>query len=250
MCTRSAAPGSAGHPANPARGFGAAVGSRRWSHRLAKRAITAYGRRPGRLLPVASPRQAPPVLVATSRPLRGEAAAAVVALAGSSRTWNSRFSGVAAAAAAGLAAAAGDAVRLTRTGGSGSFWWIELSSYGDALVLLGSQLRLSATGDGPGGADRRTPSGGCERGQSLESAYAGMERVSAPVADALTVRENTPSSDAEAVTALIESAYRGPVRAGKAGPPRQTCYDGQRTDLEGGPRGHRPRGRPAADRVE
>ena len=156
MCTRSAAPGPQDTQQTQRAVFERLMGSRRSWRRLAKRAITAYERDLAALARrVAAP--APPVLVATSRPLRGEAAAAVVALSLVVPGWELELSGVAAAAAAGLAAAAGDAVRLTRTGRYGSFWWIELSSYGDALVLLGSQLRLSATGDGPGGADRRTP---------------------------------------------------------------------------------------------
>jgi hypothetical protein len=99
----------------------------------------------------------PPVRFATSRPLRGTGDTAVVLLTLSLPGWELELSGVAAQAAAGLAAGPAGTPLLTRTGRYGSFWWIELSGDGEQLVLLGSQLRLWATGAGNGPAAALTP---------------------------------------------------------------------------------------------
>jgi ribosomal protein S18 acetylase RimI-like enzyme len=56
-----------------------------------------------------------------------------------------------------------------------------------------------------------------------------MGEVSAPVSDSLTVREAIPA-DAEGITALIESAYRGPVSR-QGWTTEADLLDGQRTDL-------------------
>jgi ribosomal protein S18 acetylase RimI-like enzyme len=57
-----------------------------------------------------------------------------------------------------------------------------------------------------------------------------MERVSAPVSDALRVREAS-LADAEAVTELIESAYRGDVSR-QGWTTEADLLDGQRTDVD------------------
>jgi ribosomal protein S18 acetylase RimI-like enzyme len=57
-----------------------------------------------------------------------------------------------------------------------------------------------------------------------------MERVSAPVSDALKVREAS-LADAEAITGLIESAYRGDASR-QGWTTEADLLDGQRTDLE------------------
>ncbi len=139
--------------------FERVMGSRRSWRRLAKRAAAAYQRE----LAEQARRIAatvPPVRVATSRPLRGTGAGAVVVLTLALPGWELELSGVAAGAAAGLVAGALDAPVLTRTGRYGLFWWIEVSVRdrpGEPLVLLGSQLRLSATGDGRGGTLPQIP---------------------------------------------------------------------------------------------
>ncbi len=56
-----------------------------------------------------------------------------------------------------------------------------------------------------------------------------MGQVSAPVSDALRVREASPD-DAERITELIESAYRGPVSR-QGWTTEADLLDGQRTDL-------------------
>lgn len=79
MCTRSAAPRPQDTQQTERAAFERLMGSRRSWRRLAKRAVSAFERDlAARARRVAA--AAPPVLVATSRPLRGEAAAAVVAL--------------------------------------------------------------------------------------------------------------------------------------------------------------------------
>ena len=57
-----------------------------------------------------------------------------------------------------------------------------------------------------------------------------MEPVSAPVYDTLTVRK-AALDDAEAITELVESAYRGPVSR-QGWTTEADLLDGQRTDLE------------------
>jgi hypothetical protein len=151
-------------PQRPQQGERAAfervMGSRRGWRRLAKRAAAAHERELGKLAcRVAA--TAPPVLAATSHPLRGQDQAAVVTLTLSLPGWELHLSGVAAAAAANLADLRESAERrLTRTGRYGVFWWIEIESVeqGDAVtVLLGSQLRLFPTGEGSGFTAPQTP---------------------------------------------------------------------------------------------
>jgi hypothetical protein len=159
MCTRSA-----GRPAVPpadvaatssSPSFERIVGSRRSWRRMARRATAQHERE----LSQAVRRLAagvPPVLRATSEPLRGEAEGAVVTLVLSLPGWELTLSGVAAGAAAQLDSAGGSALRLIRTGRYGCFWWIELlddtaeTAREEPLVLLGSQLQLSSGGDGGG----------------------------------------------------------------------------------------------------
>jgi ribosomal protein S18 acetylase RimI-like enzyme len=57
-----------------------------------------------------------------------------------------------------------------------------------------------------------------------------MERVSAPVSDALRVREAS-LADAEVITELIESAYRGDVSR-QGWTTEADLLDGQRTDVD------------------
>jgi hypothetical protein len=124
------------------------MGSRRGWRRLAKRAAAAHERELARLARVVAA-GAPPVLAATSRPLRGQAHAAVATLSLSLPGWELRLSGVAAAAATDLVASP-TGRRLTRTGRYGVFWWIEVTGpfEGDGVtVLLGSALRLFPTGE-------------------------------------------------------------------------------------------------------
>ncbi len=59
--------------------------------------------------------------------------------------------------------------------------------------------------------------------------YATMGRVSAPVSDVLRVREASVD-DAERITELIESAYRGPASR-QGWTTEADLLDGQRTDL-------------------
>jgi hypothetical protein len=138
--------------------FERVMGSRRGWRRLAKRAVVAHERELGE-----QARQVaafgPPVLSATSHPLRGRAQAAVVTLTVSLPGWQLQLSGVAAAAAADVAASPAGR-RLTRTGRYGVFWWIEIEGAleGDGVtVLLGSALRLYPAGDGSGWAAPLTP---------------------------------------------------------------------------------------------
>jgi hypothetical protein len=131
--------------------FERVMGSRRGWRRLAKRAAAAHEREVGRLARQLAA-MAPPVLAATSRPLRGQAQAAVVTLALSLPGWELQLAGVAAGAAAHLTSSPVER-RLIRTGRYGAFWWIEIGSAAQdegVTVLLGSQLRLFATGDGTG----------------------------------------------------------------------------------------------------
>jgi hypothetical protein len=138
--------------------FERVMGSRRVWRRLAKRATAAYERDLAKLARSVAA-TAPLVRFATSRPLRGSGEAAVAVLTLSLPGWELELSGVAAAAGmtAELAAGTAGSPRLTRTGRYGAFWWIELSADGDQLVLLGSQLRLWATGEGDGPAGAHTP---------------------------------------------------------------------------------------------
>ncbi len=143
MSTRSATSG-------PQRAeFQRVMGSRRAWRRLARRATAAHERE---LAEQASrlAAAAPPVLAATSHPLRGQVQAAVVTLAISLPGWELQLSAVA-AAAAGEVAGSPAGRRLTRTGRYGAFWWIEIEGplEGDApTVLLGAALRLFPSGDG------------------------------------------------------------------------------------------------------
>ncbi len=158
MCARSAAASSqppeliALVKAGERSAFERVMGSRRAWRRLAKRATAGYERdlaEQARRIAAT----APPVQVTTSRPLRGTGDGTVVALTLALPGWELELSGVAAGAAAELAAGPACAPHLTRTGRYGSFWWIEVSDRGtpgEPLVLLGSQLRLWATGDGTG----------------------------------------------------------------------------------------------------
>jgi hypothetical protein len=143
---------------NQDRTFERIMGSRRGWRRLAKRAAAAHERELGeRARQVAA--IAPPVLAAASQPLRGRAQAAVVTLTLTLPGWELQLSGVAAAAAADVAASPAGR-RLTRTGRYGVFWWIEIEGAieGDAVtVLLGSALRLFPTGDGSGWAAAQMP---------------------------------------------------------------------------------------------
>jgi hypothetical protein len=134
------------------------IGSRRSWRRLAKRATAAYERDLARLARRIAA-AAPPVRVATSRPLRGTGDSAVAVLTLALPGWELELSGVAAGAATELASGAAASPHLTRTGRYGSFWWIEISdrSTSGLLVLLGSQLRLSATGEGEGPGSSLTP---------------------------------------------------------------------------------------------
>jgi hypothetical protein len=155
MSTRFAGPGPQ-HAERAA--FERVMGSRRGWRRLAKRATAAHERELGKLARQVAA-TAPRVLAATSRPLRGHAQAAVVTLALTLPGWELQLSGVAAGAAADLAASPAQR-RLTRTGRYGVFWWIEIegAGEGDALtVLLGSQLRLFPSGDGTGFAAPQRP---------------------------------------------------------------------------------------------
>lgn len=138
--------------------FERVMGSRRGWRRLAKRATAAHehdlGERARQVAAIA-----PPVLAATSQPLRGRAEAEVVTLTLSLPGWELQLSGVAAAAAAEVAASPAGR-RLTRTGRYGAFWWIEIEGTldGDALtVLLGSALRLFPNSEGSGFAAPLTP---------------------------------------------------------------------------------------------
>lgn len=161
MSTPSAAPTPprpqhAERVADPA--FERVMGSRRAWRRVAKRATAAHERELGKLARQVAA-SAPAVLSATSQPLRGQAQAAVVTLTLSLPGWQLQLSGVAAAAAAEVAASPAGR-RLARTGRYGAFWWIEIESplEGDALtVLLGSALRLFPTGDGSGLTAPLTP---------------------------------------------------------------------------------------------
>lgn len=152
MCAPSAAP----CPESSELSFERVMGSRRVWRRLAKRAAAAYERDLAELA-----RQiagaAPPVAFATSRPLRGTGDGAVVVLTLSLPGWELELSGIAAGAAQTLTAGTAAVARLTRTGRYGSFWWIELSGDREPLVLLGSQLRLRATGAGDGAGGAVTP---------------------------------------------------------------------------------------------
>ena len=128
-------------------GFESVLGSRRAWRRLTRRATAAYERDLAKLARrVAAAR--PPVLAATSRPLRGLGDAAVATLTLTLPGWELELVGVAANAAGGVSDVSAEVPRLTRTGRYGAFWWIEVSGEGEFLVLLGSQLRIYATGGG------------------------------------------------------------------------------------------------------
>lgn len=68
--------------------------------------------------------------------------------------WRLLLAGVAPAAEAPLAAVTRAHLRLVDAGRYGRFWWIELVGAdritGDRVTLLGSDLRLTRTGEGPG----------------------------------------------------------------------------------------------------
>jgi hypothetical protein len=135
------------------------MGSRRVWRRLARRAAAAYERDLAELARRIA-QAAPPVGFATSRPLRGTGEGAVVVLTLSLAGWELELSGIAAGAARAaetLVASTPAIPRLTSTGRYGSFWWIELSGDPEPLVLLGSQLRLWATGAGDGSGGALTP---------------------------------------------------------------------------------------------
>ena len=155
MCAPSAAP----CPESRELSFERVMGSRRVWRRLAKRAAAAYERDLAKLARRIA-EAAPPVGFATSRPLRGSGDGAVVVLTLSLPGWELELAGIAAGAAGAAQKLAGSTSaipRLTRTGRYGSFWWIELSGDRDPLVLLGSQLRLWATGAGDGTGEVLTP---------------------------------------------------------------------------------------------
>ena len=155
MCAPSAAP----CPESSELSFEAVMGSRRVWRRLAKRAAAAYERDVADLARRIA-QETPPVGFATSRPLRGTGEAAVAVLTLSLPGWELELSGIAAGAAQAAEALAASTVgipRLTGTGRYGSFWWIELSGDREPLVLLGSQLRLWATGAGDGSGGALTP---------------------------------------------------------------------------------------------
>jgi hypothetical protein len=155
MCAPSAAP----CPESSELSFAAVMGSPRVWRRLAKRAAAAYERDVAGLARRIA-QATPPVGFATSRPLRGIGEAAVVVLTLSLPGWELELSGIAAGAAEAaeeLTASTVGIACLTRTGRYGSFWWIELSGDREPLVLLGSKLRLWATGAGGGSGGALTP---------------------------------------------------------------------------------------------
>jgi hypothetical protein len=155
MCAPSAAP----CPESSELSFEAVMGSRRVWRRLAKRAAAAYERDVAGLARRIA-QATPPVGFATSRPLRGTGEGAVVVLTLSLPGWELELSGIAAGAAEAaeeLTASTVGIACLTRTGRYGSFWWIELSGDREPLVLLGSKLRLWATGAGGGSGGALTP---------------------------------------------------------------------------------------------
>jgi hypothetical protein len=126
--------------------FERVMGSRRLWRRLARRATAAHQRELEALIrEVAAAALA--VRTAMTYPLRGNGPAAVVTLALTLAGWELELGGVSAEAADRVLLASTGAMHLTRSGRYGIFWWIELSG-DEAMVLLGSTLRLSATGGG------------------------------------------------------------------------------------------------------